>query len=111
MFALVYGEETQPNDWQATAARIVALETKIAAAHWDVVKRRDADLTYNLRAFADMPHRGTGLRLGGWLSQPRDLRRAGRRSRGAPARLPDRVRRAVGERGPRGLEAVGAVAS
>ena len=44
MFALVYGGEHSE-----TAARIVAVETKLAAAHWDVVKRRDADLTYNLR--------------------------------------------------------------
>ncbi len=29
-------------------ARVLALETKLAAGHWDVVKRRDADLTYNL---------------------------------------------------------------
>lgn len=29
-------------------ARVVALETALAAGHWDVVKRRDADLTYNL---------------------------------------------------------------
>lgn len=28
--------------------RVFALETKLAAGHWDVVKRRDADLTYNL---------------------------------------------------------------
>ena len=47
-----------------TAARIVALETKLAAAHWDVVKRRDADLTYNLRTFADLQAEGRGLRLG-----------------------------------------------
>ena len=55
MFALVYGEETQPNEWRATAERIVALETKLAAAHWDVVKRRDADLTYNLRTSPTCP--------------------------------------------------------
>ncbi|WP_016692341.1 M13 family metallopeptidase [Rhodococcus rhodochrous] len=30
------------------AATVVALETKLAAGHWDVVKRRDADLSYNL---------------------------------------------------------------
>ena len=55
----------RPSDAQpTTAARIVALETKIAAAHWDVVKRRDADLTYNLRTFAELPDRGAGLRLG-----------------------------------------------
>jgi putative endopeptidase len=68
MFDLVYGEETQPNEWQATAERIVALETKIAAAHWDVVKRRDADLTYNLRAFADIPTEAPGFPWATWLS-------------------------------------------
>ena len=55
MFALVYG-----GDHTETAARIVALETKLAAAHWDVVKRRDADLTYNLRTFADLPAEAPG---------------------------------------------------
>ena len=59
MFALVYGE--QEADWDATAAQIVALETKIAAAHWDVVKRRDADLTYNLRTFAELRSEATGF--------------------------------------------------
>ena len=68
MFDLVYGEETQPNEWQATAERIVALETKIAAAHWDVVKRRDADLTYNLRAFTDIPTEAPGFDWATWLS-------------------------------------------
>lgn len=29
------------------AGRVVALETRLAAGHWDVVKDRDADLTYN----------------------------------------------------------------
>src|SRR4051794_16751604 len=29
------------------ADRVLALETKLAAGHWDVVKDRDADLTYN----------------------------------------------------------------
>lgn len=52
MFALVYGGTAQ--DHADTAERIVALEKKLASAHWDVVKRRDADLTYNLRAFADL---------------------------------------------------------
>ena len=55
MFALVYGGTA--DDHAETAARIVALETKLAAAHWDVVKRRDADLTYNLRTFTDWPAR------------------------------------------------------
>ena len=66
MFALVYGGTAA--DHAAAAARIVALETKIAAAHWDVVKRRDADLTYNLRAFADLPTEAPGFAWTTWLS-------------------------------------------
>jgi putative endopeptidase len=68
MFALVYGEEPQPNEWQAGAERIVALEAKLAAAHWDVVKRRDADLTYNLRTFAELPSEAPGFDWAGWVS-------------------------------------------
>jgi predicted metalloendopeptidase len=63
MFALVYG-----GDHTETAARIVALETKLAAAHWDVVKRRDADLTYNLRTFADLPAEAPGFDWAGWVA-------------------------------------------
>ncbi|OBI87219.1 M13 family metallopeptidase [Mycobacterium asiaticum] len=66
MFALVYGGE--PDDHADTAARIVALESKLAAAHWDVVKRRDADLTYNLRTFADLQSEGGGFDWGGWVT-------------------------------------------
>lgn len=66
MFGLVYGEEPQPGEWQATAERIVALEAKLAAAHWDVVKRRDADLTYNLRKFTDLPAEAPGFDWAGW---------------------------------------------
>jgi putative endopeptidase len=65
MFALVYGE--QDADWDATAAKIVALETQIAAAHWDVVKRRDADLTYNLRTFDQLRSEATGFDWALWL--------------------------------------------
>ena len=63
MFTLVYG-----GDHTETAARIVALETKLAAAHWDVVKRRDADLTYNLRRLADLPAEAPGFDWAGWVS-------------------------------------------
>ncbi|MDT5014106.1 MAG: putative endopeptidase, partial [Mycobacterium sp.] len=64
MFTLVYGA----GEHAATAARIVALETKLAAAHWDVVKRRDADLTYNLRTFADLPAEAPGFNWVGWVT-------------------------------------------
>jgi putative endopeptidase len=56
-----------PDDHRQTASRIVALETKLAAAHWDVVKRRDADLTYNLRTFADLQADAAGFDWPGWL--------------------------------------------
>lgn len=64
MFALVYGG----GDHAATAERIVALETKLASAHWDVVKRRDADLTYNLRTFAELPSEAPGFDWTAWLT-------------------------------------------
>jgi len=65
MFGLVFGGDA--NNYADTAARIVALETKLAAAHWDVVKRRDADLTYNLRTFADLATQGAGFDWAGWV--------------------------------------------
>ena len=40
----------------------------MAAAHWDVVKRRDADLTYNLRTFADLPAEAPGFDWAGWIT-------------------------------------------
>jgi putative endopeptidase len=66
MFAHVYGGA--PADHDQAAARIVALESKLAAAHWDVVKRRDADLTYNLRTFADLQTDAPGFDWAGWLT-------------------------------------------
>jgi len=66
MFALVYGGAAQEH--AGTAARIVALETKLAAAHWDVVKRRDADLSYNLRAFTELSGEAPGFDWPAWLA-------------------------------------------
>ncbi|KKE98221.1 M13 family metallopeptidase [Mycolicibacterium obuense] len=63
MFALVYG-----GDHSDSASAIVALETKLAAAHWDVVKRRDADLTYNLRTLAGVADEAPGFDWAGWLA-------------------------------------------
>lgn len=63
MLSLVHG-----GDHAEAAARIVALETKLAAAHWDVVKRRDADLTYNLRRLAALPAEAPGFNWNGWLA-------------------------------------------
>ncbi|MGE0219141.1 M13 family metallopeptidase [Mycolicibacterium sp.] len=66
MFALVFGGSA--DDHAGTAAQIVGLETRIAAAHWDVVKRRDADLTYNLRTFAEVVEQAPGFDWAGWLT-------------------------------------------
>jgi putative endopeptidase len=66
MFALVYGADAA--DHAENAARIVTLETKLAAAHWDVVKRRDAELSYNLRAFADLLGKAPGFDWTGWVT-------------------------------------------
>ena len=66
MFALVYGGDS--TDHTETADRIVALESKLAAAHWDVVKRRDAELSYNLRTFAELPREAPGFNWAGWVT-------------------------------------------
>ncbi|MGE2736215.1 M13 family metallopeptidase [Mycolicibacterium vaccae] len=66
MLALVFGGD--PADHAATSAAIVALETKIAAAHWDVVKRRDADLSYNLRSLTDLTAEASGFDWAGWFT-------------------------------------------
>ncbi|BBZ49988.1 M13 family metallopeptidase [Mycobacterium heidelbergense] len=66
MFGLVFGGD--PADHAETAARIVALETKLAAAHWDVVKRRDADLSYNLRTFVELQADAVGFDWAGWAT-------------------------------------------
>src|SRR3984893_3641898 len=53
MFALVYGGSS--DDHADTAARIVALASKLAAAHWAVVKRRD------------LPDEAPGFDWSGWV--------------------------------------------
>ncbi len=41
-------------DAKKEAAQILSVETKIAKLHWDVAKRRDRDLTYNLMSVATL---------------------------------------------------------
>lgn len=67
MFALTFGGAA--DQYAERAGRIVALETKLAAAHWDVVRRRDADLTYNLRTFAELPEQAAGFDWAGWAGE------------------------------------------
>jgi putative endopeptidase len=49
------------------ADRVLALETKIAAGHWDVVKDRDADLTYNPTTLAELATTAPGLDWTAWV--------------------------------------------
>ncbi|MBO3084552.1 M13 family metallopeptidase [Cellulomonas fengjieae] len=49
------------------AGRVVALETKLAAGHWDVVKDRDADLTYNALTLAELAERAPGFDWHSWV--------------------------------------------
>ncbi|WP_040541658.1 M13 family metallopeptidase [Mycolicibacterium vaccae] len=65
MFALVYGGSAA--DYAHTAARIVALESKLAAAQWDNVKSRDPELTYNMRSLAALAAESPGFDWAGWL--------------------------------------------
>ena len=66
MFAGVYGGP--PDGYAQRAGRIVALETRLAAAHWDVVRRRDAEAGYNLRTFAELPSTAPGFDWAGWAA-------------------------------------------
>lgn len=50
------------------AQRVFDLEKKIAAGHWDVVKRRDAELSYNLVGFEELTEQNPGLDWAAWLS-------------------------------------------
>ncbi|WP_163276155.1 M13 family metallopeptidase [Cellulomonas iranensis] len=48
------------------AARVVALESRLAAHHWDVVKDRDAELTYNALTLAELVERAPGFDWRAW---------------------------------------------
>ncbi|NKY39387.1 M13 family metallopeptidase [Cellulomonas septica] len=48
------------------AGAVVDLETKLASHHWDVVKDRDADLTYNPMTLTALAERAPGFDWVGW---------------------------------------------
>ena len=50
-----------------SAASVLDLETALAAGHWDVVKRRDADLSYNLTTLASLRADAPGFKWGAWI--------------------------------------------
>ena len=61
MFALA-GVEDDP-------ARVLELETRIAEAHWDIVKRREADLGYNPTRFATLAAEHPGFAWSAWAAE------------------------------------------
>ncbi|MDR2348576.1 MAG: peptidase M13 [Bifidobacteriaceae bacterium] len=52
----------------AAAARVYALEERLAAAHWDVVTDRDATLTHNPFDFAGLKALAPGFEWDGWAA-------------------------------------------
>ncbi|EME16671.1 M13 family metallopeptidase [Rhodococcus triatomae] len=55
-------------DPSGAARRILDLETAIASGHWDVVKRRDAELSYNLVTLTDLATENAGFDWEEWIS-------------------------------------------
>jgi putative endopeptidase len=55
-------------DAAARAARVFALETEIAAQHWDNVRTRDSQATYNLLPWAEVESLAGPAPLAGWLT-------------------------------------------
>ncbi|MDN5760627.1 MAG: peptidase M13, partial [Tomitella sp.] len=54
-------------DAAAAGQRVLDLETAIAAAHWDRVRNRDADLTYNVSSPARLAEENPGFPWQRWL--------------------------------------------
>jgi putative endopeptidase len=50
------------------AARVFALETEIAAQHWDNVRTRDSQATYNLLPWSEVEALADSAPLAGWLA-------------------------------------------
>lgn len=56
------------DDPAGAAATVLDLETAIAGHHWDVVKRRDAELTYNLLTLDEFEDAASGFDLDEWFA-------------------------------------------
>ncbi|NKY36315.1 peptidase M13 [Nocardia speluncae] len=68
MFALAAADPAVAEllDVQSAGTRIVELERKLAAGHWDVVRRRDAELGYNLTTFTALAEQNPEFDWGAW---------------------------------------------
>ncbi len=56
------------DDAAARAATVVDLETELASHHWDVVRRRDAEATYNLMTRDEFASAAAGFDLDAWIA-------------------------------------------
>lgn len=55
------------DDADERATTVLNLETAIAGHHWDVVRRRDADLTYNLFSLGEFDSLASGFNIHEWF--------------------------------------------
>jgi len=55
-------------DADGLAARVLDLETQLAASHWDVVKTRDSELTYNPMTFDELVALAPGFDFAQWVA-------------------------------------------
>lgn len=62
MFALAGADDADER-----ASTVMRLETAIAGHHWDVVRRRDAELTYNLMSLDEFGSATAGFDLHSWF--------------------------------------------
>ncbi len=53
---------------EESAGHVLDLETRIAAHHWDVVRDRDAELTYNPMTLAELAVAAPGFDWAGWVA-------------------------------------------
>ncbi|MBF6350137.1 MULTISPECIES: M13 family metallopeptidase [Nocardia] len=68
MFALAAADPAVAEllDVESAGTRVFELERKLAAGHWDVVRRRDAELSYNLTTFAALAEQNPEFDWGAW---------------------------------------------
>ncbi len=54
---------------ESVADRVIALESRFAAAHWDKVRNRDPQATYNLVSIEQLAELAPGFDIGAFLSE------------------------------------------
>ncbi|WP_406239086.1 M13 family metallopeptidase [Nocardia sp. NBC_01009] len=57
-----------PDDLDTVGQQVFELERKLAAGHWDVVRRRDAELGYNLTTFDELTTQNPEFDWTAWTS-------------------------------------------